>query len=65
MGIVDMGRAEAVAWTGATSASRVMDRVGAIMWTGAVGGWSSVHLGYVSGATRGCDMAVWGGSLRR
>ena len=55
-----MGRAEAVVWTGAASASGVMGRVEAVVWTGAVGGWSSAHPGYVSGAARGCDMAVQG-----
>ena len=38
-----------------------MGHVGAVMWTGAVGGWSSAHLGYVLGAARGCDVAAWGG----
>ena len=56
-----MGRAGAVAWTGAAGASRVMGRVGAIVWTGAMGGWSSAHPGYVSGAARGCDVAAQGG----
>ena len=56
-----MGRAGAVAWTGAAGASGVVGHVGAVVWTGAVGGWSSAHPGYVSGATRGCDMAAWGG----
>ena len=50
-----MGRAGAVAWTGAAGASGVMGRVGA------VGGWSSAHPGYVSGAARGCDVAARGG----
>ena len=53
-----MGRA------GATSASRVMGHVGAIMWTGAVGGWSLVDPGYVSGGARGCDVAAQGGRCR-
>ena len=56
-----MGRAGAVAWMGAAGASGVVGRVGAVVWTGAVGGWSSAHPGYVSWATRGCDVAVWGG----
>ena len=38
-----------------------MGRVGAVMWTGAMGGWSLAHLGYVSGAARGCDVAARGG----
>ena len=49
-----MGRA------GAAGASGVVGSVGAVVWTGAMVGWSSAHLGDVSGATRGCDVAAWG-----